>query len=171
MADRFGLGPPTGPPPQRGGAIWGGRAPSRHERVEDRPLGHPKAGHHRKAEGRERPRLLPAASAPGHLAAEAPFGFARDLHPLIARLLAETVDSGHARRGAGFRSSSAGQLHVWKVADHEDLLAIRADLGRAGEPGFGQAGGEPGADVLTHRLLIDYIITPRPPHPQGSAAR
>src|SRR5260370_263211 len=45
-------------------------------------------------------------------------------------------------------------------AEARYLLAVGRDLRRAGEPGLGQAAGEPGADILGHGLH-HYAQVPR----------
>src|ERR1700674_3882110 len=108
--------------------------PARHQRVEDRALGHAKARHHRHAQGREDPGLATAPCAPGDLAPELTLRLSRDLHAFVASLLAEAIDPSRAGGGQPFRRGSARELDVGEGAEHQDLLAVRGDLGRAGKP-------------------------------------
>src|SRR5690606_10095224 len=69
-------------------------------------------------------------------------GFVGDAHPLGAGLLTEPRC---ATRGAGLTLGSLGGLG--QSADDGDLLAVDDDGRVTGEPGFGQASGEPLAGV------------------------
>src|SRR4029079_9932340 len=63
------------------------------ERVEGLAFSHPKAGHHRHGERRERLLLVTAPRAPRDLAAGPALGFVGDAHALLARFLTEALDS------------------------------------------------------------------------------
>src|SRR4029077_9316051 len=96
-----------------------------------------------------------APRPPGNLAPELAFGVAGDPDPVLTGLLAEPFDPGGAGRLPRLLRGGAGKLDVRQRADDEDLLTIGPHLGPARKPAFGDALGEPGADVLGH----DYKIT------------
>src|SRR2546430_13980056 len=92
------------------------------ERVEDRALVHAQPGHDRDAEGGEDPRLVPAPSAPGDLAAKLALGVARDPDPVVAGLLAEAVDPGQAGGDPPRLGGAAGHPDVRQGAPDADIL-------------------------------------------------
>src|SRR5712692_5669603 len=133
---------------------------SRNQGVENGSLLHPQPRHDGEAQSGEHPRLVPAAGAPSDLAPEPAFSLPGDLDAVFASLFSEAVDPGHPGGFAGLRSGAGGKLNVGQLADDQYLLAVGGDLRRAGEPGLGQAAGEPGADILAHRLH-HYAQAPR----------
>src|SRR5438874_1815070 len=150
-----------------------------HEGVEHGALLHPQPGHHRDAEGREEHPLAAALRAPRHLAAEVVLRLVGDADALVACVLPEAVDP--SRTGGGLRRGrrAPGELDVGERAHDQDLLAVRGDLRRAGEPLIRQAASEPARQLLgclvrcfhTYNITRGRITNRKPLQRRGSGVR
>src|SRR5271165_4735607 len=117
------------------------------ERVEDPAFGLTQPGHHRNRECGEHLSHVRAGDTPRHLAPELVLGLPCDLDPAAPGLLAEPADPAFGGgRPLGVRSP--GRLGGGQHPDDGDLLAVRQDLRRAGEPLTGQPAAEPAAHLL-----------------------
>src|SRR6202042_407786 len=137
--------------------------PGVHQRVEHAPFRLAQPGHDRNGQGGEHFVMAGAARPPGDLAAEPLLGLARDLDPLLARLLAESLDSplgrGLFRLGPAIPAIPSG-LGRGQRPDDADLLAIDDDLCGLGEPLIRQPTREPCLYLCTHDYMITLIQTP-----------
>ncbi len=142
-----------------------------HERVEHLAFGHPQARHRRDRERREQVPLVPAHGAPPDLPAEPPLRLGRDPDPLGPRVLPEALDAGGEGRRARVRRGVVGHRRLRERPDHDDLVPVRGDLGRADEPPVGDPAGEPSLQVLVRALAPRHASEITSLHPPMSNRR
>src|SRR5262249_48440723 len=101
---------------------------------------------------------------PGHLPAETALALMRDAHPLLARLLAKAL---HPRRACCRLAVGdlGGDVGVIKGADDQDLIVVRLNSGRPGEPSLWQPPQHPAPDLVVrqyelHSYRLSSLRTP-----------
>src|SRR5690606_12152719 len=127
------------------------------QRVEHLPLRLAQSRHDRDGQRRENLLGVTQPDTPCDFALIAVFRLAGDLHAGLARLLPEPGDPpGHRGRPLGVVGELV--LQCGQLPDHDDFLAVHADLRRAGEPVVRQPPGEPGRRVVGRRSF--RLLTP-----------